>query len=237
MATPPTIADTLGLSQVADQSVLERLRAYLQGKRLLLVLDQLRAPPGRGTRPRRSARSLRAAEAVGNEPRAPTYLRGVRVPGLPLALPDRARLPPSASLAAVPAVTLFVEWAAAVRPNFAVTSGNAAAVAEICIRLDGLPLAIELAAARIRLLTPGATLGRMGRLLPLLTGGTRDLPPQQRTLWGTGALRAKTNCSRCPGSRRHTDSAVAWRGTSSTHTVISPLWSSTSCTFGCVRGP
>jgi len=181
----PTIADTLGLSQGADQPVLERLRANLQGKRLLIMLDNcehlLDAAPALADLLGRCAPLKLLATS-----RAPLHIRGERAfPVSPLVLPDRARLPPPASLAAIPAVALFVERAAAVRPDFAVTTGNAAAVAEICIRLDGLPLAIELAAARIRLLTPGAMLGRMERLLPLLTGGTRDLPMRQRTLRDT----------------------------------------------------
>ena len=179
------LADTLGVGEAADQSVLERLRAYLHGKRLLLVLDNcehlLDAAPALADLLARCAPLKLLATS-----RAPLHIRGERAfPVSPLALPDRARLPPSASLAAVPAVALFVERAVAVRPDFAVTPGNAAAVAEICLRLDGLPLAIELAAARITLLTPQAMLGRMGRLLPLLTDGSRDLPARQRTLRDT----------------------------------------------------
>ncbi len=179
------LADTLGVGEAADQSVLERLRAYLHGKRLLLVLDNcehlLDAAPALADLLARCAPLKLLATS-----RAPLHIRGERAfPVSPLALPDRARLPPSASLAAVPAVALFVERAVAVRPDFAVTPGNAAAVAEICLRLDGLPLAIELAAARITLLTPQAMLERMGRLLPLLTDGARDLPARQRTLRDT----------------------------------------------------
>lgn len=82
------------------------------------------------------------------------------------------------------AVRLFIERATAAKADFAVTSENAPAVAEICARPDGLPLAIELAAARVKLLTPRAMLGRLGRRLKLLTGGARDLPERQRTLRG-----------------------------------------------------
>ncbi|MDQ6832004.1 MAG: AAA family ATPase, partial [Chloroflexota bacterium] len=180
-----TLADTLGMGEAADQPVLERLRAYLHGKRLLLVLDNCE-------------HLLDAASALADllgrcaplkllaTSRAPLHIRGERAFSVsPLALPDRARLPPPADLATVPAVALFIERAVAVRPDFAVTPGNATALAEICLRLDGLPLAIELAAARIGLLTPQAMLGRMGRLLPLLTDGPRDLPARQRTLRDT----------------------------------------------------
>src|SRR5439155_4886207 len=103
----------------------------------------------------------------------------------PLALPDPQRLPSIDALFAYGAVALFVERATAIRPDFALTGENAPAVAEICHRLDGLPLAIELAAARIRLLSPEAMLARLDRRLPLLTGGARDLPARQRTLRDT----------------------------------------------------
>jgi predicted ATPase len=80
------------------------------------------------------------------------------------------------------AVALFTERAAAVRPGFRITSENAAAVAEIAARLDGLPLAIELAVSRLKVLSPEALLERLGQRLSLLTGGARDLPERQRTL-------------------------------------------------------
>ena len=102
----------------------------------------------------------------------------------PLAVPDPARLPPLAQLSQFAAVALFVERARAVKPDFAVTNENAPAVAEICVRLDGLPLAIELAAARVRVLTPQAMLGRLEHRLSLLSGGARDLPERQQTLRG-----------------------------------------------------
>ncbi|MDQ6907438.1 MAG: tetratricopeptide repeat protein [Chloroflexota bacterium] len=180
-----TIADTLGVGQAAGQPVLARLCTYLRGKRLLLVLDNCEHL-------RDAVPSLAdflgqcAAVKVLATSRAPLRIRGEReFPVSPLALPDRARLPPPAELAEVPAIALFIDRAMAGRPDFAITPGNAAAVAEICIRLDGLPLAIELVAARIKLLTPQAMLRRMGRLLPLLTDGPRDLPARQRTLRDT----------------------------------------------------
>ena len=103
----------------------------------------------------------------------------------PLALPDPARLPRLAALARFSSVALFVQRVQAVKPEFRLTTANAREVAEICVRLDGLPLAIELAAARMKLLSPQALLARMGRLLTLLTGGARDVPTRQQTLRNT----------------------------------------------------
>src|SRR5262249_1879840 len=103
-------------------------------------------------------------------------------PVAPLALPDPARLPPLAEVARAPAIALFVQRARAVAPAFALTEANAAAVAEVCRRLDGLPLAIELAAARAKLLSPKALLALLSRRLEVLTGGLRDAPARQWTL-------------------------------------------------------
>jgi predicted ATPase/serine/threonine protein kinase len=100
----------------------------------------------------------------------------------PLSLPDETALPDLTALSKYPAISLFVQRAVAVRPDFKLTEENAPAVAEICARLDGLPLAIELAAARVKLLTPAAMRTRLASRLQLLTGGARDLPARQQTL-------------------------------------------------------
>jgi predicted ATPase/DNA-binding XRE family transcriptional regulator len=102
----------------------------------------------------------------------------------PLAVPPAGRVVALDNLRQVPAVVLFVQRAQAVRADFALTAGNAAAVAALCVHLDGLPLAIELAAARSKLLSPAAILARLDQRLPLLTGGPRDLPARQQTLRG-----------------------------------------------------
>jgi predicted ATPase/transcriptional regulator with XRE-family HTH domain len=189
LATPglmlPTIADTLSVGETAEQPVAERLRTFLQGRRLLLVLDNcehlLDAVPALA-----DVLSHCPALTILATSRAPLHIRGEReFPVSPLTLPDQGRLPSPAELAEIPAVALFMDRATAARPGFAITVANAAAVAEICTRLDGLPLAIELAAPRVKLLTPQAILRRMGRLLPLLTDGPRDLPARQRTLRDT----------------------------------------------------
>jgi len=114
----------------------------------------------------------------------------------PLALPDLAQLPESQALAQVASVRLFLERTRAIQTNFALTSSNARAVAEICVRLEGLPLAIELAAARIKLLPPHALLKRLSHRLGVLTGGAQDMPVRQQTLratfqWSYGLLSPK----------------------------------------------
>src|SRR6185503_2644263 len=106
----------------------------------------------------------------------------------PLELPDRAHLPAAQALSQYAAVELFIQRSVAIKPDFQITNANAPAVAEICHYLDGLPLAIELAAARSKLFAPAALLQRLapygrpaGASLQLLTGGAHDLPPRQQT--------------------------------------------------------
>ncbi|MBI3973469.1 MAG: adenylate/guanylate cyclase domain-containing protein [Chloroflexi bacterium] len=180
----PTIAQVLAIREAAGQPLRERLTDHLRDKPLLLVLDNFEHVLGAAP----DVASLLAAcpqLKVLVTSRAVLRLYGeheFRVP--PLQLPDPKRRPPVERLAQCEAVRLFVERAQAVKADFALTEENAPAVTEICQRLDGLPLAIELAAARIRLLTPPAILARLERRLPLLTGGARDLPVRQQTLRG-----------------------------------------------------
>jgi predicted ATPase len=118
--------------------------------------------------------------------RAALHIRGEQefvVP--PLAVPDPKHLPDLLTLSTYEAVELFLQRIQAVKPEFHLTDANATAVAEMCIRLDGLPLAIELAAARIKLLSPQALLTRLEHRLNLLTGGARDVPERQQTLRNT----------------------------------------------------
>ncbi|HET8853593.1 MAG TPA: tetratricopeptide repeat protein, partial [Ktedonobacteraceae bacterium] len=103
----------------------------------------------------------------------------------PLPVPDLTQLPALADLAHVATVRLFVDRAQAVKADFQLTEANARAIAEICVRLDGLPLAIKLAAARIKLLPPQALLKRLSHRLEVLTGGVQDLPARQQTLRNT----------------------------------------------------
>ena len=116
--------------------------------------------------------------------RAPLRFQGERLyPVPPLSLPAGRQTGDPAELATYAAVELFVQRVRAVRPDFELTGSNADLVAEICRRLDGLPLAIELAAARAKVLPPGRDAWpRLDRRLPLLTGGARDLPDRHRTM-------------------------------------------------------
>jgi predicted ATPase/DNA-binding CsgD family transcriptional regulator/transcriptional regulator with XRE-family HTH domain len=179
---PRAIAGALGLPEEGSRSTGALLRDALQGRRLLLVLDNcehvLAMAPA-------LAELLAACQglAVLATSRSPLRLRGEREWAVaPLALPELARLPAVAEVAESPAVRLFVDRAREVVPGFALAQQDAAAVAAICRRLDGLPLALELAAARLRLLSPTELLARLDRALPLLVDGPRDLPARQRTM-------------------------------------------------------
>ncbi len=165
---PAGIAEALGLQQNRGQSIEDALKAFLADRELLLVLDNLEhlleATP-------------LATELLAAAPEL-TILATSRT-HLNLYGETEYAVPPLS--AREDAVTLFADRAAAVRPDFAVTD----VVAEICARLDGLPLAIELAAARVRTLAPAEILARLERRLELLAGGPRDVPARQRTLRDT----------------------------------------------------
>jgi predicted ATPase/class 3 adenylate cyclase len=181
---PSTIAQALGLAERGGVTPIERLIDHLGAKRVLLVLDNFEQVLGAGA----TVNELLAAcpnLAILTSSRSALQVSGEQeYPVPPLGLPDPANLPSLSQLSQYEAVALFIERARAVRPGFEVTNENAPAVAEICVRLDGLPLAIELAAARIRVLTPQAMLGRLGDRLGLLSAGARDLPARQQTLRG-----------------------------------------------------
>jgi predicted ATPase/class 3 adenylate cyclase len=181
----PTIGATLGLSEAATQSMAQTLSAYLHERQVLLVLDNFEqlvaAAPD-------IAALLEAAPHLKLlvTSRVSVRLRGEQeYPLTPLALPDAHQLPSPDRLSQYAAVALFIERAGEARPDFSVTSANAPAIAEICARLDGLPLAIELAAVRVKLLPPEALLARLSNQLKLLTGGARDLEARQQTMRAT----------------------------------------------------
>jgi predicted ATPase/DNA-binding CsgD family transcriptional regulator len=178
----PTIAQTLGLLDVGDSSPTELLTTYLRDRELLLVLDNVEqvvaAAPGLAEVLARCPKLKVLATS-----REPLRIAGEQeFPVPPLALPDSPKASSPTELAGYGAIVLFVQRARAVRPDFALSDQNAATVAEVCARLDGLPLAIELAAARLRHLRLDALLGRLELRLPLLTGGPRDAPARLRTM-------------------------------------------------------
>ena len=182
---PTTIAQAIGLREDPQRPVLELLEEHLRDLRLLLVADNFeQVVDGAPVIARLLAAAPRLTVLVSS--REVLHLRGEQeYPVPPLGVPDpRAALAPDA-LARFDAVALFVQRARAVRPDFEVDEQNAWAVASICARLDGLPLAIELAAARVKLFDPIALLARLDRsLTSFLTSAARDVPERQRSLIG-----------------------------------------------------
>jgi len=178
----PAIAHALGVPDIGGRPVLDGLKAALGDRRLLLVLDNFEHLPATAPLVGELLAACPGLTVLATS-RAPLHVYGEHeYPVPPLALPDLGRIADPPALAGVPAVTLLVERARAVRPDFRLTAENAAAVAEVCVRLDGLPLALELAAARIKLLPPQAILARLGSRLDLLTDGARDRPARHQTL-------------------------------------------------------
>jgi len=178
----PTIALTLGMREEGDRSLLDQLQANLHEKQVLLLLDNFEQVASAATHVADLLAVCPRLKVLATS-REALHVRAEREFPVPaLALPDFKHLPDLATLSQYEAVALFIERAQAVKPDFQVTNANAPAVAEICARLDGLPLAIELAAARTRLLPPQALLSRLGQRLQLLTSSTRDAPARQQTL-------------------------------------------------------
>ena len=177
-----TIAQTLGIREHGDWTVTESLEAWLGQRQLLLVLDNFEQVV---------AAAPLVSDLVSACPRITVLVTSrtpLRVSGehefpvQPLELPDQAQVLSVDSLSRYASTELFVDRAHAVNPHFQVTTTNAPIVAEICRRLDGLPLAIELAAARIKVLSPEVILARLDHRLSLLTGGPRDASVRLQTL-------------------------------------------------------
>ncbi len=182
------IVQALGIREVGSQSPLEILKKNLPDSLrppMLLLLDNfehlMQAAP--------TVAELLAMAAnlkILVTSRAPLHVYGEQEFPVPaLALPDARSMPQLEALSQYPAVALFVQRAVAAKPGFELNRENAQAITEICARLDGLPLAIELAAARIKVLSPASMRTRLASRLQLLTGGARDLPQRQQTLRGT----------------------------------------------------
>jgi predicted ATPase/DNA-binding CsgD family transcriptional regulator len=181
----PTIAQELGIQELGEQPIFEQVKVALRTKHLLLLLDNfehvIEAAP--------LLTELLAAcpqLKILVTSRAVLHIQGEHeylVP--PLTVPDLHPLPSIDTLRLNAAMTLFMQRAQATRPDFQLTQANAKTIAEICVRLDGLPLAIELAASRIKLLSPQALLAKLQHRFNILTNGTHDLPLRQQTLQNT----------------------------------------------------
>jgi predicted ATPase/DNA-binding CsgD family transcriptional regulator len=179
-----TIACAIGVDETNDQPLIDTLKNVFRQSQMLLILDNFEHLLSAATQISELLSAAPGLKVLATS-REPLHLYAEQeyvVP--PLALPDLANLDPK-SLADCESTALFVQQARAVRSDFSITPENALDVANICIRLEGLPLAIELAAARIKLLLPQTLLARLTSRLDTLTGGARDLPARQQTLHNT----------------------------------------------------
>jgi predicted ATPase/DNA-binding CsgD family transcriptional regulator len=185
----PIIVQALDLPEVGDAGAapqpLQRLNTYLQGKQVLLLLDNFEQVVAAAPVLVELLTACAQVKVLVTS-RAVLRVSGeYECPVSPLALPSPKELPDARAVAQSPAVALFVQRAMPRLPDFSLTDANAAVIAAICARLDGLPLAIELAAARIKLLPPEALLARLEHRLAVLTSGARGLPAKQQTLRST----------------------------------------------------
>lgn len=181
----PAIAQTLGLVEKVDQTPLEQLKLYLRDKQLLLLLDNFEQVAKAATPLVELLQTCPHLKALVTS-RTLLHVRGAYeffVP--PLALPDLKHLPGREALSQNEAIALFVQRAQAIKNGFEINDINARFIAQVCVQLDGLPLAIELAAARVRLFSPQKLLERLENRLQVLTGGADDLPERQQTLRNT----------------------------------------------------
>ncbi|MBI5567648.1 MAG: tetratricopeptide repeat protein [Chloroflexi bacterium] len=180
------IAQVLGVTESASRPLIELLIDRLHNKHQLLVLDNFEQVVDAAPHIAELLRACPRLQVLATS-RTPLRVRGEKeLPVPPLELPPRsASSTTGETLSQYAAVELFIQRARDVKPDFAVTNATAPALAEICYRLDGLPLAIELAASRIKLLSPQALLNRLQHRLEMLTGGARDLPLRQQTLRNT----------------------------------------------------
>jgi predicted ATPase len=182
---PSAIVQALGIREVGEQSALDVLKKYLKEyvrSPILLILDNFEHLAAAASLVSQLL-TVNANLKILVTSRAALHIYGEHdFPVPPLSLPDAKALPSLDALAEYSGVALFVQRASAAKPGFELTHENAAAVTEICTRLDGLPLAIELAAARVKVLSPASLLARLASRLQLLTGGAKDLPARQQTL-------------------------------------------------------
>ena len=181
------VAQALNVRDPAGQPSIAGVAAHLADRRLLLLLDNFEQVVDAAPQVTALLERTRQLKILVTS-RASLHVTGEReypVPRLELPAPEAATN--DAALLGAPAVALFVRRARAAKPDFAASGDTVQAVAEVCRRLDGLPLAIELAAARVKVLPPTAMLARLDRPLALLVSGPRDLPPRQQTIRATVA--------------------------------------------------
>lgn len=181
----PTIAQTLGIQDAGTGSLIELIANFAQGKKLLLVLDNLEHLKQAGAAIAQLIETSPSIKILATSRVALSITSELDYQVKPLALPDPSSMSNVMALRGNEAIALFIERAKAVKPQFELNQNNGGAVAGICERLDGLPLAIELAAARIRLFSPVALLSRLGEHLSLLSAGAKDLPARQQTIAAT----------------------------------------------------
>jgi predicted ATPase/Tfp pilus assembly protein PilF len=180
----PAIAQPLGVREVAGEPLLTALQEYLRPKHALLLLDNFEHLVAAAPAVAALLTACPKVQALVTS-RQPLRIAGEKeLPVPPLALPTerQARTLASGALLDYPAIRLFVARAQAIKPDFTLSEATAPDIVAICRRLDGLPLAIELAAARVRVLAPAQLLTRLDQRLKVLTGGQRDLPARQQTL-------------------------------------------------------
>ena len=180
----PVVMQTLGVQEAAGQSPVDQLAAALKNRKVLLVLDNFEQLVPAGTAVAELLHATSETKVVVTS-RAVLHVYGEHeYPVPPLGLPDMRAHVSLESMSQYESVKLFIERALAVKPDFTVTNENAPALAQVTTELDGLPLAIELAAARVKLFSPQAMLPRLEKRLALLRSGPRDLPGRQQTLRG-----------------------------------------------------
>lgn len=180
----PAIAQALQVGEVASAPLLKGVQEFLHDKQLLLVLDNFEQVVAAAPQLNDLLLAAAGVKVLVSSREALKLYGEYEFPVPPLAVPDIQHLPTAVLLEMYPAVELFIQRATAVRFDFAVTPENAAAVAQICAWLDGLPLAIEMAAARVKWQPPAVLLAQLRNQLMALTGGPRNLTPRQQTLRG-----------------------------------------------------
>jgi predicted ATPase/DNA-binding CsgD family transcriptional regulator/class 3 adenylate cyclase len=192
----PTIAQTLGIGKVGGKPLLEQMREELQEKKVLLVLDNFEHVVSAAPQMTELLVACPQLKLLVTSREVLRVRAGHEFVVPPLALPDRTSLTELTEFSHYAAVNLFYQRVRAVKSDFLMTPANARAIAEICMQLDGLPLAIELAAARMKLLSPQALLARLSHRLQILTSGVRDSPTRQQSLrhtiaWSYNLLNAE----------------------------------------------